>query len=135
MAGQDAKVSVLARDLHFLRHIPHHHLLWSDDLELKSVCHESSPFLSGGLHLLRGLERFFNRAFHVEGLFWDVIILAFGNAFEALHCIRDLDVASLRAGKLLGHMERLRKELLYLTSPRHRDLLVFAQFVNTKNRD
>ena len=93
------------------------------------------PFLRGGLHLFRSLERFLDRAFHIEGLFRDVVVLALGDALKAFHCVRDLDVSPRRAGELLSHMEGLRKEFLYLTSPRHRNFLVFAQFVDTKDRD
>ena len=35
VAGQDAEVSVLARDLDFLCHILHHHFFRGDDLELE----------------------------------------------------------------------------------------------------
>src|SRR5208282_4085778 len=38
-------------------------------------------------------------------------------------------------GKLLGHKERLREELLDLARARHRNLLVFAKFVDAQNGD
>src|ERR1700677_3623931 len=39
VSRKDAKIPVLAGNLHFLRHIPDNHLLRSDNLELESVSH------------------------------------------------------------------------------------------------
>ena len=52
-----------------------------------------------------------------------------------MHGVVDLHVASLQAGELLGHEERLREELLDLAGARHRELLVFAELINTQNGD
>src|ERR1700730_10239310 len=85
--------------------------------------------------LLRRLQHFINRAFHVKRLLGDIVVLAFVDFLEALYRVRDFNVAAGRAGELLGDVERLRQEALDFSCSRHANLLVFAQFVNAKNRD
>src|SRR5260370_37181680 len=41
MARQDPKISILARNLHLLGGIAHHHLFWRDDFALERGCHVS----------------------------------------------------------------------------------------------
>src|SRR5215472_623677 len=87
------------------------------------------------LHLLRSFEHLLDLPLHVEGLLGDVVVLAFNDCFESFHRVGDFHVASLRTGKLLGHMEGLREETLNLAGTRNRELLIFAQFVDTENGD
>src|SRR4029077_12815413 len=51
------------------------------------------------------------------------------------HRVGNLDVTSRRTRELLGHVERLRQETLYLSPRTHGKLVVFAELVDTKNRD
>src|ERR1035441_8352500 len=58
------------------------------------------------------LQHFLDGSLHVERLLRQVVVLAIHNFAEALDGIRQLDVLALVAGELLGHVERLGKELL-----------------------
>src|SRR5271157_648161 len=86
-------------------------------------------------HLLGFFQHFVDGALHVERLFWNIVALAIHDLLEAAHRVLDLHVASLNASKLLSNVEGLRQELLDLAGARHRELLVFAEFVDTENRD
>jgi hypothetical protein len=133
VSRQDAEIPVLAGNLHFLRHIADNHLLRSDDLELESVghvvvvvrrwslAHLTPPaigrrrrtnvqrlLLCYGLQFFCRFQNFIDLALHVEGLFWNVVVLAFIDFLEAFHRIGDFHVAAGCAGKLFGHVERLR---------------------------
>src|SRR5579859_4760514 len=66
------------------------------------------------LHFLCRFQDFLDRAFHVERLLGDVVVLAFHDRLETLYRVGDLDVLSLRSRELLGHVERLRQEALNL---------------------
>src|SRR3954467_8208601 len=90
-------------------------------------------FLCRRFHLLCSFCHFVNRTLHVEGLLRDVVVLPFDDAAEAFHCVFDLDVTARRTGELLCHEERLRQELLHLAGAGDRDLLIFAQFVDTQD--
>src|SRR5215469_1244085 len=68
----------------------------------------SMTFLNARLHLLGLLEHFFNRADHVERLLRNFVVLAFHDFLEAAHGVFDLDVLAFEAGKLRGHIHRLR---------------------------
>src|SRR5439155_24772743 len=56
-------------------------------------------------------------------------------ALEAADRIGDGDVLAFEARELLGDEEGLREKLLYLARARHRQLVVFGQFVDAENRD
>src|ERR1035437_3881827 len=86
-------------------------------------------------HLLGFLQHFVDRAFHVERLLGNVVVLTVHDLLEAAYRVVDLDVAPLQTSKLLGHVERLREELLDLAGTRHRELLVLAELVDAQNRD
>src|SRR3954454_1695626 len=77
-------------------------------------------------HLLCRFQHFFNRAFHVESLFRDVVVLTFGDSFEAFYSVGHFYVAAWRASELFGHVERLRQEALNLSRAGDADLLVFT---------
>src|SRR5579864_54593 len=95
----------------------------------------STALLRCHLQLLRGLEHFINGALHIKSLLRDIVVLAFDNILKALYRICHLHVAPRRAGELLGHVERLRQEALDLARPRHRQFLIFAEFVDAENCD
>ena len=78
---------------------------------------------------------FLNRALHIKGLFGQVIVLALDEFPEALDGIRNLHVAARNPGKLLSHVKRLRKKSLDSASSRYGEPLLFAQFINTQDRD
>jgi hypothetical protein len=59
-------------------------------------------------------DRFLDGADHVEGGFGQVVVLAGGEALEALDGVGELDELARRAGEDLGHEERLRQEALDL---------------------
>ena len=84
---------------------------------------------------LRRLQHFVDGTFQVKSLFRNVVVFAFDDRFEAFHRVGNLDVTSRRAGKLFGHVERLREESLNLSCPRNGDFLIFAQLVDAENRD
>ncbi len=67
-----------------------------------------------GFHLFSGFQHFLDGALHIKGLLGDIVVLAFDDGFEAFYRVSDLDVASLRAGELLGNVEWLRQEALNL---------------------
>src|SRR5260221_13905859 len=91
--------------------------------------------LGDGLHLFGCLEHFFDRALHVESLLGNIIVLAFDDLLEAADGVGNFHVASLHAGELLGHEERLREEFLHLAGAGHGQLVVFAQLFDTENGD
>src|SRR4029453_6606784 len=64
------------------------------------------------LHLLRFLDRFLDRADHVEGLLGEVIVLAVDDLTEAADGLGNRHVLAGEAGELLGDEERLRQEAL-----------------------
>src|SRR5438876_12068397 len=57
---------------------------------------------------------FVDCAFHVEGLLGNLVMFAFYDFLETLHCVGDFHVATRRSGELLGYVERLRQETLDL---------------------
>src|SRR5689334_19286618 len=91
------------------------------------------PSLRCCLHLFGLLEHLFDSADHVEGLFRNFVVLALMDLVEAANRFRNLHVASLHAGELLGDVERLREELLDLAGTRDGQLVVFTQFIDTEN--
>ena len=62
-------------------------------------------------------------------------MLAFDDLAEAAHCVRNLHVLALEAGKLLGHVEGLREEALHLAGAGDGEFVVFAELVNAQNGD
>src|SRR6185437_6285768 len=85
------------------------------------------------LHLLGFFQHFLNGTFHIEGLLGDFVVLAFDDFLEAAHSVRNFHVAALTAGKLFGHVERLREKLLHLARSSDGHFVIFAQLFNTEN--
>src|SRR5947208_10983901 len=75
------------------------------------------------LELFGLLQHFFDRTLHVEGLFRQIVVLAFDDFPEALDGIGQLDVFALETGELLGNVEGLGEELLNFTGARHGQLV------------
>src|ERR1017187_7957819 len=87
------------------------------------------------LQLFRALQHFLDGALHVERLLRQVVVLAFDNFAEPLDGIGQLDVLALVTGELLGHVERLGKELLDFARPCHDELIFVGEFVDAQNGD
>src|SRR5919201_83304 len=85
--------------------------------------------------LLALLDGFFDGAYHVEGRFRQVVVLAFAEAAEALDGVGELDELAGRAGEDFGDVERLRQEALDLAGARHRELVLFREFIHAENGD
>src|SRR4051812_24411259 len=62
----------------------------------------------------RGFNDFFDAAFHVKAAFWEVVVFAFENFFEAANGIGDLHLLAFGAGEHLGDAKRLAEETLNL---------------------
>ena len=62
-------------------------------------------------------------------------MLAFDDLLETADGVGDRHVLALETGELLGDEEGLRQEFLELARARHRQLVVFGQFVDAENRD
>src|SRR5580692_4235805 len=77
------------------------------------------------LHLLCSGEHVFDSALQVEGLFGNVVVLAFDDFAEASDRVRDFDVGARDAGEDLGYVKGLREEALDFTGPRYGDLVLF----------
>src|ERR1700733_10847230 len=93
------------------------------------------PTLRCCFHLLCRFQYFLDGALHVKSLLGDVIVFAFDDGFETLHCVGDFDVASCGPGELLGDVEGLRQEALNFSCARHSEFLIFAELVDAENRD
>src|SRR5205085_10816836 len=93
------------------------------------------PVSSLFLVLFARLDRFFDRADHVEGLLWKIIVLAFDDFFEAFDRVFELAVLAFAAGELRRDMERLREKLLNLARARNHQLIFVRQFVQTEDSD
>src|SRR5271157_5882795 len=130
---QNAEFAVLARNLYHLDALTNQQLIGGYDFEFQRVSHRGLRLCR--FHLLGFFQHFVDGALHVERLFWNIVALAIHDLLEAAHRVLDLHVASLNASKLLSNVEGLRQELLDLAGARHRELLVFAEFVDTENRD
>src|SRR4249920_3025009 len=88
-----------------------------------------------GSQLLALLDGFLDGADHIEGRFRQVIVLAFADRTETLDGVGEIDKLAGRTGEDFGDVERLRQEALDLARARHRDLVLFRQFVHAENGD
>ena len=70
-----------------------------------------------------------------EGLFGEVIPLAFAQLVEAAQRILPLGVVAGEAGEGFGNEEGLRQEALDLPGPRDDELVLFAQLLDPQDRD
>src|SRR5438445_334135 len=97
------------------------------------------PFKEGiGQSLLQGfrlLERFFDRADHVEGLLGERVAFARHDHLEALDRVLQLDVLAFLAGEVLRDAERLREEALDFPRARDRELVLGGELVHAEDRD
>src|SRR4051812_39266745 len=75
-------------------------------------------------HLLRALDRAFDRADHVERLLRELVVLAVEDLLEAADRVLELHVLARRPRELLGDEVRLRQEPLDLPGPRHRQAVL-----------
>src|SRR5678816_1595981 len=87
------------------------------------------------LHLLGLLERFLDRADHIEGLLGKRIALAAGDHLEAADRLLERDVLARAAGEDLGDVERLAEEALDLARTRDRELVLGRELVHAEDRD
>src|SRR3954466_13540976 len=87
------------------------------------------------LERLRLLERFLDRADHVERLLGQRVALAVDDHLEALDGVFERNVFARRAGEVLRHGKRLRQEALDLARPGYRELVLGRQLVHAENRD
>src|SRR3569833_1164682 len=87
------------------------------------------------LDLLGLFEGFVDRADHVEGLFRQVVALAFNDHLEAADRFLQRNVLAGRTREHFSNVERLRQETLDLTSARHGELVFRREFDHAQNRD
>src|ERR1700722_7388279 len=62
---------------------------------------------------LRLLDRFLDRAYHIECILRKMIVLARKYCLKAANGIFELDIAALQSSKLLGYEKRLRQKPLH----------------------
>ncbi len=62
-------------------------------------------------------------------------MLAIQNFTETAHGVTSLHVFTIQAMEFLSHKHRLTQETLNFTGAGNQHLVIFAQFVNTKNGD
>src|SRR5436190_11649513 len=87
------------------------------------------------LERLRLLERFLDRADHVERLLGQCVALAVDDHLEALDGVLERHVLAWRAGEVLRDGERLREEALDLARARHRELVLGRELVHAEDGD
>src|SRR5476649_714761 len=85
------------------------------------------------LKRLRLLERFLDRADHVEGLLRQRVALAVHDHVESLDRVLERDVFAGRAGEHLGDVEGLRQEALDLARAPHRELVLGRELVHSQD--
>ena len=106
------------------------------DFELQNAfVRHDQPSFSDSFSLLGLLDHILDGALQVERLLRKIVVLAFGDFLEAADGVGELDVLALEAGELLGHVERLREELLDLAGARDGQLVFVGKLVDTENRD
>src|SRR5712692_5744 len=91
--------------------------------------------MRGLLERFRLLERFLDRADHVEGLLGERVALARNDHLESLDGVLQLDVLAFLAGEVPRHAERLRQEALDFPRARHRELVLGGELVRAEDRD
>src|SRR5258706_12795664 len=91
--------------------------------------------MAGLLEGLRLLERFLDRAHHVEGLLGQRIAFAVDDHVEPLDRVLERHVLSGRTGEHLGDVEGLRKEALDLARAPDGELVLRGELVHAEARD
>lgn len=74
-----------------------------------------------------------NPTHHVEGTLGQVVVRAREDLLEALDGVLEGHEHPLGAGEHFGHGEGLGHETLYLTGPRHGELVVFRELVHSED--
>src|SRR5713226_7715492 len=87
------------------------------------------------LQRFRLLERFFDRADHVEGLLGERVAFARNDHLEAPDRVLQRHVLARRAGEVLRHGEGLRQEALDLARARDGELVLGRELVHAQDRD
>src|SRR5882672_12210281 len=87
------------------------------------------------LQRLRLLERLFDRADQIEGLFGESVAFAVHDHLEALDRVLERHVLAFLAGEVLGHEHRLGQEALDLARAPHRELVLGRELVHPEDRD
>src|SRR5688572_17411643 len=82
------------------------------------------------LQRLRLLDRFLDRADHVERLLGQVVVLTVHDRLEAADRVLERHVLSRTAGEDFRDVEGLRKETLDLARPGHRQLVLGRELVH-----
>ena len=90
---------------------------------------------SFGREPLRFLDRLFDAADHVEGVFGEVVVLAVDDRLERADRVLDLHELAGDAGEDLGDVEGLRQEALDLARAGDHQLVVFGQLVHAEDGD
>src|ERR1700753_477001 len=87
------------------------------------------------LHCLGSIDHFFDGALHVERLLRNIVMLAFDDLFKGANSVSYFYVLTRSSGKHFGDVEGLGKETLHLASAAYRQLVLFREFIDTKNGD
>src|SRR5882757_363987 len=98
-------------------------------------CGVSDMTLYRLLHFFGGGENVFDSALQVEGLFRNVVVLAFDDLPEAADRVRNLDVGAGDTGEDFGYVEGLREEALDFAGAGYGDLVLFGEFVDAEDGD
>jgi hypothetical protein len=103
VSGQDAEISLGARNLQFVDMLMNERAFRSDEREIDGpCCHGLSR-----CEFFSVFEHFLDSSLHVESLLRNIIVLAFDDFPETFDRVRDFHVFAFEAGELLCHEERL----------------------------
>src|SRR5262245_18494759 len=91
--------------------------------------------LAGLLQVLRLLDRFLDRADHVERLLGERVAFAVDDHLETFDRLLERHELAGGTGEHLGDVERLRQEPLDLPGARHREFVLGREFVHAEDRD
>src|SRR4051794_3555888 len=95
----------------------------------------SASGLIFGLHAGRSLDHLVDAADIHERLLGQIVVLTVANLFEATNRLGQRCDLALLVRERLGHEERLRQEALDSAGAIHDLLVLFAQFLDAKDRD
>ena len=135
MTRKNSEIAFGARNLQLVHLLVNERAFRRDDGEIDWAFRHFQSYFTAAI-LSACSSDFFDRSDHVEGLFGNVVVLAFDDFLEALDRVGDLSRTCLsRPVNCCGHEERLRQESLNLARASNNELVFFGQFVDTKNRD
>src|SRR6266516_2499621 len=92
-------------------------------------------FVAAAADSLCLLDRLLDRPDHVEGLLWQVVVLAVEDLGEALDRVLELHVLAGSAGELLGDEVRLREEALDLPCAGDDEPVLVGELVDAEDGD